>query len=132
MEKCGDVRQRAAGIGERNPVLGFHKVARRVRGAAQPLWVMRLAAPWLAVAGAAIVSGVFAAGQADVWLGRTPTLLLIAAVAGGTFLILFSFLGSSAVVVWPIAATVGYLVEIPRDQPVITFNRLWVGGLLAY
>ena len=33
---------------------------------------------------------------------------------------------------WPIAATVGYLVEIPRDHPVFTFDRLWVGGLLAY
>ena len=57
-----------------------------MRGAAQPLWVMRVAGPWLAVAGAAILSGAFAAGQADVWLGRNPALLLIAAVAGGTFL----------------------------------------------
>jgi O-antigen ligase len=93
---------------------------------------MRLAAPWLVVAGAALVSGALVAGQADVWLGRTPSLLLLAAVTGGTFLVLFSFLGSSAVVVWPVAATVGYLVEIPRDRPVITFDRVWVGGLLAY
>jgi O-antigen ligase len=103
-----------------------------MRGVAHPLWFLRLAAPWLAVTGAAIVSGALAAGQADVWLGRTPALLLLGAVAGGTFFVLFSFLGSSAVVVWPIAATVGYLVEIPRDRPVITFDRVWVGGLLAY
>jgi O-antigen ligase len=79
-----------------------------------------------------MISGVLAAGQADVWLGRTPALLLLGAVAGGTFFVLFSFLGSSAVIVWPVAATVGYLVEIPRDHPVITFDRVWVGGLLAY
>jgi O-antigen ligase len=103
-----------------------------MRGVAHPLWFMRLAAPWLVVAGAAMVSGALAAGQADVWLGRTPSLLLLGAVAGGTFFVLFSFLGSSAVIVWPIAATVGYLVEIPRDHPVITFDRVWVGGLLAY
>jgi O-antigen ligase len=93
---------------------------------------MRLAAPWVVVAGAALVSGVLVAGQADVWLGRRPAQLLLGALAGGTFFVLFSFLGSTAVLVWPVAATVGYLVEIPRDNPVLTFNRLWVGGLLAY
>lgn len=103
-----------------------------MRGGAHPLWFVRLASPWLVVAGAAIVSGALASGQADVWLGRTPALLLLGAIAGGTFFVLFSFLGSSAVIVWPVAATVGYLVEIPRDHPVITFDRVWVGGLLAY
>jgi hypothetical protein len=104
-----------------------------MRGAvAHPLWLVRLVRPWLVVTAAALVSAVLAAGQAEVWLGRTPSLLLLAAVAGGTFFVLFSFLGSAAVIVWPVAATVGYLVEIPRDQPVITFDRVWVGGLLAY
>src|SRR4051812_20573852 len=103
-----------------------------MRGAIHPLWLIRFAAPWAVVAGAAIVSGSLAAGKTDVWLGRTPSLLLLAALAGGAFFLLLSFLGSSAVVVFPIAATVGYLVEIPRDQPVITFDRVWVGGLLAY
>ena len=104
-----------------------------MRGAvAHPLWLVRLVRPWLVVTAAALVSAVLAAGQAEVWLGRTPSLLLLAAVAGGTFFVLFSFLGPAAVIVWPVAATVGYLVEIPRDQPVITFDRVWVGGLLAY
>ena len=103
-----------------------------MRGIAQPTSLMRLAAPWIAVTGAAIISGTLAAGQADVWLGRNPALLLLAAVTGGTFLVLFSFLGSTAVIVWPIGATVGYLIEIPRDHPVITFDRIWIGGLLAF
>ena len=103
-----------------------------MRGIAQPTSLMRLAAPWIAVMGAAIVSGTLAAGQADVWLGRKPALLLLAVVTGATFLVLFSFLGSSTIIVWPIAATVGYLIEIPRDHPVITFDRVWIGGLLAY
>jgi hypothetical protein len=131
MEKCDDVCQERRASESAIQSSGLMR-SLGMRGAAQPLWVMRVAGPWLAVAGAAILSGAFAAGQADVWLGRTPALLLIAAVAGGTFLVLFSFLGSSAIVVWPIAATVGYLVELPRDHPVLTFDRLWVGGLLAY
>src|SRR5438093_1436215 len=103
-----------------------------MRMAAQPFSVVRLAAPWVLGAGAAFISGALVAGQADVWLGKTPAQLLLGALAGGTFFVLFSFLGSSAVLIWPVAATVGYLVEIPRDHPVITFDRVWVGGLLAY
>lgn len=103
-----------------------------MRGAAQPLGAMQGSALWLLAAGGALLSGALAAGQAEAWLGRTPALLLTGAIAGGTLLVLFSFLGSVAIVIWPVAATVGYLVEIPRNHPVITFDRLWIGGLLAY
>ncbi len=103
-----------------------------MRTAAHPLSLARLAAPWLAVVGGALLSGVLATGQADVWLGRRAALLLLAAVVGGTFLIVFSFLGTSAILIWPVAATGGYLVGIPRGHPVLTFDRMWIGGLVAY
>jgi O-antigen ligase len=102
------------------------------RATAHQLSVLRLATPWLAVGGAAILSGWLATGQAELWLGRTPALLLMAALVGGTFLTVFVFLGSSAVVIWPVAATIGYLWQLPRSQPIITFDRVWIGGLLAY
>ena len=92
----------------------------------------RPAVPWLAVAGAALFAGILATGEADAWLGQTPALLLLAALLGTTFLVVFSFLGSLAIIVWPVAATGGYLLGIPRAHPVITFDRVWIGGMLAY
>jgi predicted transporter len=92
----------------------------------------RLLAPWVLLAAASALTGAAASGRAETLLGRTPTLLLLAMVAGGTFFILFAFLGPPVVVVWPIAATVGYLVQLPKDHPIITFDRLWIGGMLAY
>jgi O-antigen ligase len=92
----------------------------------------RPAAPWLAVAAAALFAGILATGEADAWLGQKPALFLLAALLAGTFLVVFSFLGSLAIIVWPVAATGGYLLGIPRDHPVITFDRVWIGGMLAY
>jgi O-antigen ligase len=100
-----------------------------MRAAVHPL---RVAAPWLAVAGVALLSGAFATGQANAWVGDKPALLLLAALVGGSFLIVFGFLGSSAVVIWPVAATGGYLLGVPRTNPVLTFDRVWIFGLLAY
>jgi O-antigen ligase len=93
---------------------------------------LRLAAMWLAVAGLVLFSGVFAAGEAEATFGQIPARLLLAAIAGGAFFIVIAFLGSLAILAWPIATTVGYLIQIPRSQPVITFDRIWIGGMLAY
>jgi O-antigen ligase len=80
----------------------------------------------------AILSGLLATGQGELWLGRTTALLLVAVLLGGTFLAFFVFLGSSAVVIWPVAATIGYLLQLPRSEPIVTFDRVWIGGLVAY
>lgn len=93
---------------------------------------LRLVAPWVLVAAASALAGAAAAGRAEVWLGRNATLLLLAMVVGGTFFVLFAFLGPPVVVVWPIAATFGYLIQLPKDHPIITFDRLWIGGMVAY
>lgn len=93
---------------------------------------IRLAGPWLAVAGVAFFSGAYAAGKANVWVGERPALLLLAAAVGGAIFMVFAFLGSAAVIIWPVVATVGYLLQIPRSTPVFTFDRVWIFGLLAY
>jgi O-antigen ligase len=103
-----------------------------LRGVKATLHPLRLAAPWLVVASTAFLSGALAAGKADAWVGERPALLLIASLVGGTFFILFAFLGSQAVVIWPVAATFGYLLQVPRSNPVFTFDRMWIFGLLAY
>jgi O-antigen ligase len=94
--------------------------------------VARIALPWLGVMFAAIFSGALAAGKANAVLGQKPALLLLAALVAGSFLVMFLYLGSSAVLIWPIAATGGYLVQVPRSHVVFTFDRVWIFGLLAY
>lgn len=98
----------------------------------RPHSAARAAALWLGVLAAALFSGSLAAGRADAVLGTKPALLLLAATVGGAFLIVFMFLGSTALLIWPVAATGGYLLQLPRDQPLITFDRAWIGGLIAY
>jgi O-antigen ligase len=98
----------------------------------RPLSTARSAALWVVVLAAALLSGSLAAGRTDAVLGEKPTLLLLAALVGSAFLVVFVFLGSTALLVWPVAATGGYLLQLPRDQPVFTFDRAWIGGLIAY
>jgi O-antigen ligase len=94
--------------------------------------VARIALPWLGVVLAAIFSGTLAAGNANSVLGQKPALLLLGALVAGSFLVMFLYLGSSAVLVWPVAATGGYLLQVPRGHVVLTFDRVWIFGLLAY
>jgi hypothetical protein len=73
------------------------------------------------------------AGQTDVWVGKTFSLALLGIVLAGAILTIFAQLGPAVVLMWPAAGVVGYaLIRIPRSQPVITFDRLWIGGMLAY
>ena len=104
----------------------------RLRTVAHSPTVARIAVPGASVLVAAFLSGLVAAGQADAVLGEKPALLLLGALVAGGFLMIFLYLGSSAVLVWPVAATGGYLIQIPRNTPVLTFDRVWIGGLIAY
>lgn len=98
----------------------------------QPQSVRRFASRWILLASGALVAGVLATSQAAVWLGQTPALLLLAAVVAGAFFVVFAFLDSVPIIVWPVLATGGYLIQIPRTHPVITFDRVWIGGMLAF
>jgi O-antigen ligase len=104
----------------------------RLRAVAHSPTLGRLAAPGVSVLVAALLAGMVAAGQADALLGKKPALLLLGALVGGAFVLIFLFLGSSAVLIWPVAASGGYLIQIPRNNPVLTFDRAWIGGLIAY
>lgn len=89
--------------------------------------------PWLFMLLASVFIGATVSGNADAWLGRTSALLALALLlAAAAFAILASF-GSAPLVAWAPLAVVGYpLARFPRDHPIITFDRLWIGGLLAY
>jgi O-antigen ligase len=104
----------------------------RLRIAAHSPAVGRIALPGVSVLVAALLAGTVAAGKADALLGEKPALLLLGALVAGAFFLVFPYLGSSAVLIWPIAATAGYLIQIPRGNPVLTFDRVWIGGLIAY
>jgi O-antigen ligase len=93
---------------------------------------VRLLVPWLLVATVSGLAGATASGQVEARLGETPTLLLLALLLFSTVFFVFAFLGPAVVVVWPVAATAGYLLQLPRTHPIITFDRVWIGGMLAY
>jgi O-antigen ligase len=103
-----------------------------IRTVEQPIAAVRVAVPLLAVILAGLLSGAVVAGQADSALGQKPTLLLLGILVATAFLGMFLYLGPTAVLIWPVAATGGYLLQIPRSNPVLTFDRVWVGGLVAY
>lgn len=103
-----------------------------IRAVAQPLSGVRLWVPWFAAILAALIAGAVVAGQLDATLGQKPALLVLGILVGSAFLGVFLYLGSSALLIWPVAATGGFLLQIPRNNVVITFDRAWIGGLLAY
>jgi O-antigen ligase len=107
-------------------------ISNPIRAVAQPFSAVRLMAPWLAVILVALISGAIVSGQADVTLGQKNALLLLGILVGSAFLGMFLFLGSTAVLIWPVAATGGYLLQLPRNNVIVTFDRAWIGGLLAY
>jgi O-antigen ligase len=110
----------------------FAMIGNPIRAVTQPFSAVRVVAPWFAVILVALISGALAAGQADVALGQKPALIVLGILVGSAFLGMFLYLGSSAVLIWPVAATGGYLLQLPRNNVVLTFDRVWIGGLLAY
>lgn len=96
---------------------------------ARPASAARGAAPWAVGIGIALFSGALTAGKAEAMFGAKPTLLLLAALLAAAFLTIFAFLGSAAVLIWPVVTAGGYLLQV---HSVFTFDRVWIGGLVAY
>jgi O-antigen ligase len=91
------------------------------------------ALPWLLILLAMVFIGGTVSGEADLWMGHQSALLLLALLLAAAVSIIFASLGSTALVAWPPLAVAGYLlVQFPRGHPTVTFDRLWIGGLLAY
>jgi O-antigen ligase len=103
-----------------------------VRAVGHPVSAVRVARPWVAVILAGVISGAVVSGKADAAVGQKPALLALGILVGCAFFGMFLYLGPNAVVIWPIAATGGYLLQIPRNNVILTFDRVWIGGLLAY
>lgn len=58
--------------------------------------------------------------------------LLLAAVAGFAVFLIFSRLGARTLLVWvPLSGLAYAFVRFPRISPVVTFDRIWIFGLLA-
>jgi hypothetical protein len=108
-------------------------IGNRIQTVGHPVSAARAAAPWFAVILAGLISGAVVAGEADTALGgRKPALLVLGILVACAFFGMFIYLGSNAVLIWPVAATGGYLLQIPRNTAALTFDRVWIGGLLAY
>jgi O-antigen ligase len=89
--------------------------------------------PWLLIVLTAVFIGWVVSGEADGLIGHQSALLALALLAAAAVSSIFASLGSIALVAWPPLAVAGYLlVRFPRGHPVITFDRVWIGGLLAY
>jgi O-antigen ligase len=106
---------------------GVHAISRALTGQ------LSGALPWLLILLATVFIGGTVSGEADLWIGHQSAMLLLALLVAAAASIIFASLGSTVLVAWPPLAVAGYLlVRFPRDHPIITFDRLWIGGLLAY
>jgi O-antigen ligase len=118
----------------------------RTRAENRPLWLADLhvpavgragiAAPWLLAAVGSVVIAAAASGRMGALVGERQALLLVGGLLGVALLGFFASLGSITLVAWPVLGVVGYdLIRIPRESgspPILTFDRLWIPGLLAY
>jgi len=87
----------------------------------------------LSIMGALVVS-VTITGEADAQLGSRFSLVLLGAVLTTISIVIFAGIPPAAILIaWaPLAAALWAVVRVPRDPPVLTFDRLWIGGMLAY
>jgi O-antigen ligase len=107
-----------------------HYLAAVLRGRVIPL-----AAKTAGTAGVLAVSafaGATAAGETQTRLGERPALLLMGAVGAAGVLAIFAMARHQVLLAWP--ALTGLLfpfVQFPRHNPIVTFDRVWVFGLIA-
>lgn len=82
----------------------------------------------------AIVVGATITGEVDAYLGSRFSLVLLGTLLVTIFIVIFADLPPAAILIaWaPLAAALWAFVRVPRDPPVLTFDRLWIGGMLAY
>jgi O-antigen ligase len=91
------------------------------------------ALPWLSVLFVALLIAATVSGETERRLGHQSALLLLALLLAASVWVIFASLGSAALVAWaPLAVACYLLVRYPRTHPVITFDRVWVVGLLGY
>ena len=92
----------------------------------------RALGPWLGASLLAVFVGAALSGETDQYVGSMPSLLLVAAVCGVATFLLFGAIGYPAFLAWPILTGIAYpFVRFPQGDPLVTFDRLWIIGLLG-
>ena len=80
----------------------------------------------------AALAGATAAGTTQAKLGAKPALLLMGGVAAAGLVVVFAHARQHVLLAWPVLTGAAYaFVQEPRGNPVVTFDRIWVFGLLA-
>jgi hypothetical protein len=96
----------------------------------------RVVGLWIFVAVASVLAGAAASGHTNAWGGERNSLFLVAALLALPLVGIVAALGSVTLLAWPPLAVAAYdLVRIPRSigsSPILTFDRLWIPGLLVY
>ena len=87
----------------------------------------------LSILGALLVSATIT-GETDAYFGSRFSLVLLGTVLVTISIVIFADLPPAAIVIsWaPLSAALWAFARLPRDPPVLTFDRLWILGMLAY
>jgi O-antigen ligase len=107
-----------------------HHVAAVIRGRVMPV-AARTAATG-AVLAVSVFAGATATGVAQARLGAKPALMLMGALAAGGLLAVFARARHQVLFVWPVLTGALFpFIQVPKVNPVVTFDRVWVGSMIA-
>jgi O-antigen ligase len=94
--------------------------------------VARASAPWLALGAVSAAVGVVAAGEAQPYIGERIGSVFVAALSAGALFVVFSQVGFPVLLAWPVITGLAYpFIRFPRDDATVTFDRIWVLGMLG-
>lgn len=107
-----------------------HHLAAVVRGRVIPL-AAKTAFTGAAL-GVSLFAGALATGEAQTRLGTKPALMLMGALATAGLLALFARARHQVLFVWPVLTGALFpFVQEPKVNPVVTFDRVWLGAMIA-
>lgn len=79
-----------------------------------------------------VLFGVLVSGAGDAYLGSTIPLALLAIAFQGAVFLVFAHAQLPALLLWPVLTAIAYpFVRVPRESALLTFDRLWIVGLLG-
>ena len=82
--------------------------------------------------GVSLFAGASATGLAQARLGTKPALLLMGGIAAGGLLSIFARARHQVLLAWPVLTGALFpFVLVPKTNPVVTFDRIWVLGMVA-
>jgi hypothetical protein len=98
----------------------------------EPVRVARASAPWLALGAVSAAVGVVAAGESQPYIGERIGSVFVAALSAGALFVVFSQVGFPVLLAWPVITGLAYpFIRFPRDDATVTFDRIWVLGMLG-